>query len=138
MPPSEDSGLRQIRRASVVTVGPRAQAAAIQADIDLDERGQPQTRVLSSRFERCETRFGVDAHRSRADPAQSRETGKLPRPDAPIWWLEYRRPCSTPGSRLPQPCGRIADGSTRHPQASDNRRLVCLGVRAKFHPGLTH
>ena len=91
-------------------------AAAVHADIDLDERRQAQACILRSRFESRDAGLGVDADRRRADAAERGETGELagagdlvanenvPYP-APGQNLRFRRPSARIGRRRRAPSG---------------------------------
>src|SRR5579871_3655108 len=53
------------------------EAAAVHADINLYQRGEPASRDLGGSLERCDASPGIDADRRCRDAAQGRKAGEL-------------------------------------------------------------
>ena len=114
----------------------RRDAAAVHADVDLDQRGQAQACVLGRRFERRDAGLGVDADRRRADAAERRKTRELA--GAGDLVADENVADAAPGQdlRFRHLLHALADGAARHLEMGDDRRLVGLRVRAKLDASL--
>jgi hypothetical protein len=114
----------------------RRNAAAIHADVDFDERGQAQARVLGRGFERRDAGFGINANRRRADSAERGKTGKLA--GAGDLVADENVADAAPGQdlRFGHLLHALADGAARHLEAGDDWRLVGLRVRSKLDASL--
>jgi hypothetical protein len=114
----------------------RQDAAAVHADVDLDERGKTHARVLGCRLEGRDADLGVDAECRRADAAEGGKTGKLPRAGHLVAYENVSN--STPGQdlRFRHLLHALTDGAAGHLEVGDDRRFMGLRMRSKLDAGL--
>ena len=113
----------------------RRDAAALHADVDLDQRAQLDAEVLRDARGRIDLLGGVEAQRDRRILRERGKAAQLAITDDLIAHQDVRHAAAHQRFRLADLLHALADRALRDLPQRDRRRLVRLGMRAHAHAG---